>query len=151
MGDSTPVSGALGPVSGITFLYFDDLVGARAFFTEILGDRIVVDHGWVAIWQAGPGCFIGAVDAKRSSIPLTSRGGMLVSLNVHDVPAWHERIRGMAQGASQDAPYQVTSITPITINDETGDMSFFFKGPEGYDFEIQEFLRAGERKTFLLE
>jgi hypothetical protein len=43
----------------------------------------------------------------------------------------------------------VRELTPIRDNPEIGLRSFFFKGPEGYDFEIQEFVRPQDREVFL--
>ncbi len=127
------------PASSVTFLYFHDFPGAKEFFTSVLGLEQALDQKWAVIWRIGVTGFLGAVDAKMGSIPVTSRGGVLVSLNVHDVSAWHEKMK--------TAP--VGNLTPIKDNVEIGLRSFFFQGPEGYDFEIQEFTRPEDRKVFL--
>lgn len=127
------------PASIITFLYFDDLDAAKRFFSTVLGLEVASDQGFAVIWKVGATGFVGAVDARRGSIPVRSRGGTLVSLNVDDVQAWHEK---MARAG-------VSNLTQVTDHPAIGLRSFFFKGPEGYDFEIQEFVRPEDRRTFL--
>jgi predicted enzyme related to lactoylglutathione lyase len=124
--------------SSITFLYFEDLQEAKDFFASTLGLEQCADQGWSVIWRTGSG-FIGAVDVRKGSIPVTTRGGVLVSLNVDDVEVWHEK---MKQAGVRD-------LTPIREKPEIGLRSFFFKGPAGYHFEIQEFVRPEEREVFL--
>jgi len=127
------------PASVITFLYFDDLPVAKDFFTSVLGLEVASDQGFAMIWRIGPTGFVGAVDVRKGSIPVHARGGVLVSFNVDGVEAWHER---MSQAG-------VSGLTPIKIHEDIGLRSFFFKGPEGYDFEIQEFIGPEDRKVFL--
>lgn len=124
--------------SCVTFLYFRDFSGAKQFFSSVLGLEEVLDQGWAAIWKVGKSGFVGAVDADKGSIPVTSRDGVLVSFTVSDVGLWHERMTG--------AP--VTGLTPVKHNSEIGLKSFFFQGPEGYNFEIQEFTRKIQREIF---
>ncbi len=81
------------PASSIAFLYFDDLPAAKDFFTSVLGLEQAVDQGWAVIWRTGTTGFIGAVDVRKGSIPVTARGGVLISLNVHDVEVWHEKMK----------------------------------------------------------
>jgi len=125
--------------SSITFLYFEDLPAAKDFFAAVLGLEQCVDQGWAVIWRTGQSGFVGAVDARKGSIPVTARGGGRISLNVHDVEEWHDKMKQAG----------VRELTPIKDNPEIGLRSFFFKGPEGYDFEIQEFVRPEEREIFL--
>lgn len=129
------------PTSSVTFLYFDDFPSAKRFFTSVLGLEQVLDQKWAAIWRTGPSGFVGAVDVRKASIPVVNRGGVLISLNVDDAESWHGKMT--QTGASQ--------LTPIRHNPEIGLTSFFFKGPEGYDFEIQEFTRPEDRKVFSLQ
>ena len=124
--------------SCVTFLYFDDFSGAKQFFTSVLGLEQVLDQNWAAIWRVGESGFLGAVDAEKGSIPVTSKDGVLVSFNVQNVELWRRKMAG--------AP--VTGLTPIKHNAEIGLKSFFFQGPEGYNFEIQEFTQKEQREIF---
>jgi len=127
------------PASSITFLYFDDLSAAKHFFGSVLELEMASDQGFAVIWRTGATGFIGAVDARKGSIPVRVRGGVLVSLNVCNVEEWHEKMTRVG----------VSELTPLKMHADIGLKSFFFKGPEGYDFEIQEFVRPEDRKVFL--
>ncbi len=126
------------PTSQITFLYFDDMPKARRFFLKTLGLEQVFDLEWVAIFKVFGNAYLGAVDASRSSIKVVHRGGSLISLTVDDVTFWHKKIK--------KAPLE--HVTEIKAIEEIGLKSFFFKGPEGYDFEIQEFTNPDLKKLF---
>lgn len=115
--------------SQITFLYFDDMPGARRFFGDILRLEAVHDTGWSCIWRTAATSFVGAVDATQGSIEVTARGGVLISLNVTDLDGCHARI----------AEAGLPGLTPIKQVKDLALRSFFFTGPEGYPFEIQQF------------
>ena len=126
------------PTSQITFLYFHDMPKAKQFFFKTLGLEQVFDLNWVAIYRTSGSAFLGAVDASRASIKVIHRGGALISLTVDDVDSWHRKIK--------KAPLE--HITAVKAIEEIGLRSFFFKGPEGYDFEIQEFTNPELKKMF---
>lgn len=126
------------PTSQVTFLYYSDLEAAKDFFGRVLGLRLVNDQGWACIWQASEKAFVGAVDTTRGSIDVKQRGGVLVSFTVDNVDEWYERIL-------KHAPL---SLTEIKYFADIGLRSFFFKGPEGYDFEIQEFTKPDMKMLF---
>jgi predicted enzyme related to lactoylglutathione lyase len=135
------------PASSVTFLYFEDLHAAKEFFSSVLGLEQVLDQRWAAIYRTGQTGFLGACDARKASVSVASRGGVLISLNVDDVETWHARIA--RPGTSNQEG--VSNLTAIKENAEIGLKSFFFRGPEGYDFEIQEFTRPHDRKLFMPE
>jgi len=119
-------------------LYFSDLNAAKEFFGTKLGLKLVSDQGWACIWQTGEKAFIGGVDATRGSIDSSNRGGVLVSFNVNNVDDWHVAMKQKG----------VDSLTEIKHFADIGLRSFFFKGPDGYDFEIQEFLDPVVKSKF---
>ena len=98
--------------SQITFLYFDHLPQAKDFFEEVLQLEKVYDPEWAVVYRTTGKAFIGAVDASRGSIPVHHKGGVLISITVDNIE----------------------SIESVGLK------SFFFKGPEGYEFEIQQFV-----------
>ncbi len=114
--------------SQVTFLYFDDFPAAKAFFSEVLELSVVHDPGWAIVYQTAGRAFLGAVDAKDGSIPVDSRGGVLISLTVNNIEETHRRLKekGLA-------------VAPIKHIKGIAMRSFLFKGPEGYDVEIQQF------------
>ena len=119
--------------STITFLYFRDLENAKRFFTEVLGLKSVFDPGWACVYRLGEKAFIGAVDEGSGSIEVKAHGGVLVSLTVSDIDEAHARMR--AAGAEDLS--DIRTVKDIALK------SFFFTGPEGYRFEVQQFT-AGE-------
>ena len=126
------------PTSQITFLYFSDLDEAKDFFSQVLELELVSDQGWACIWRAGEKAFVGGVDANRGSLEVKQRGGVLVSLTVDSVDEWYQRLQ----------KHDLAALTEIKHFTDIGLRSFFFKGPDGYDFEIQEFTQPEMKIKF---
>jgi len=124
--------------SQITFLYFEDLPKARSFFEEVLQLEKVYDPDWAVVYRTTGKAFLGAVDAARGSIEVSNSRGVLISLTVENVGEWFDRLQD--QGLEQ--------LTSVKAIEDIGLKSFFFKGPEGYDFEIQEFVDPSLRILF---
>lgn len=124
--------------SQITFLYFDFLDEGKQFLQDTLGLKAVYEPDWAAVYEVTKGAYLGAVDAKRGSISSDIRGGTLVSLTVHDVTPYYEKILKSKA---------VTNLSGIKVFDDIGIKSFFFKGPMGYDFEIQQFTDCAHNFT----
>lgn len=123
--------------SQITFLYFTDMKAAARFFDEVLRLERVYDPGWACVWRTGPGAFVGAVDVEAGSIQVRSRGGVLISLTVRNIEAVREHI--LSAGLE---PSQIKQVKELDLK------SFFFTGPEGYDFEIQQFTSGDLSRLF---
>ncbi|MBE0451757.1 MAG: VOC family protein [Clostridia bacterium] len=117
--------------SQITFLYFDDLSAGKYFFETVLKLKKVYEPDWAAVYKVAQAAYIGAVDAKKGSISSIQRGGALVSLTVDDVMPYYKRL--------QNEP-QVDQLSAIRVFEDIGIKSFFFDGPNGYHFEIQQFI-----------
>ncbi len=115
--------------SQITFLYFKEIDNAKKFFDEILQLEMVCDQGWAYVWKTGKESFVGAVDSSKGSIKTENRGGVLISLTVTNIEEVYESFKKL----------NLDSCTEIKEMKDIGLKSFFFKGPEGYDFEIQQF------------
>ncbi len=124
--------------SQITFLYFEDLDTAAEFFGSDLGLELAYDPGWAKVWRTGEGAFVGGVNALDGSIPITVRGGFLVSLTVTNIEDVYTHLERLGKYA----------LSPIKTVKDIGLKSFFFKGPEGYDFEIQQFTDDTLRQLF---
>jgi len=116
--------------SQMTFLYFDDFEKGKFFLEHVLQLKAVYTPEWAVVYQGAGSAYIGAVDAKRGSVESRVRGGFLVSLTVDDVMPHYERLH---------INPEIKELTSIKIFEDIGVKSFFFKGPEGYDFEIQQF------------
>lgn len=123
--------------SQITFLYFNDYEKGCQFLSEQLGLELVFDPDWARVYRTVGKSFIGAVRAKEGSIDSSKKGGTLISITVDDVTLYYDDFKG-----------RVEDLTEIKYFDDIGLRSFFFKGPEGYDFEIQEFLKPELKELF---
>ncbi len=116
--------------SQVTFLYFDDgLDEAAEFFGQDLGLELAYDPGWAKVWRTGRGAFVGAVKTAEGSIPVTERGGFLISLTVRNIEEVFAHLEALGK----------YSLSPIKMVKDIGLKSFFFKGPGNYDFEVQQF------------
>mgnify|MGYP001179669644 CR=1 FL=1 len=125
--------------SQVTFMYFDDMEKATRFFEEILKLEKVYNPEWAAVYRVAEKAYIGAVDASRGSIESKIRGGTLVSLTVDDVMSSYELLKDEEL---------LTNVSEIREFEDIGVRSFFFKGPNGYDFEIQQFTVSDIEKLF---
>ena len=122
--------------SQITFLNFRDYEAGRAFLSETLGLTPVYDIGWATVFSVAEGAYLGAVDHSRSAVTHGSAEGMLISLTTREIGQWHDRLTGKVE------------VSPIREIPDAGLRSFFFHGPEGYSFEIQQFTRPEAQKLF---
>ena len=124
--------------SQITFLYFDRLKEARVFFEDILELERVYDPQWACVWRIGSDAFIGGVDVKQGSIEVKHRDGLLVSLTVRNIDEVYEKFK----------TYDLPDMTEIKFFEDIKLKSFLFTGPEGYKFEIQQFMSEELSKLF---
>lgn len=123
--------------SQVTFLYFTDMKEAARFFDGVLQLEKVYDPGWACVWRTGPGAFVGAVDVDEGSIQVERRGGVLVSLTVRNIEAVREHI--LSAGLE---PSPIKQVKELDLK------SFFFTGPEGYEFEVQQFTSGDLSRLF---
>lgn len=122
----------------ISFLYFDDLDAACDFFENTLGLPLVCDQGWSKIYRTSATSYVGAVDRSRGACKATTRDGVLTSLVVVNFDEMRKRLED--KGISFDHPPHYSESLQIK--------SMMFIGPEGYKFEVEEFLSDADRNTF---
>lgn len=125
--------------SNITFLYFKDLEKAKHFFSETHGLEVAYDPGWACVYRLKDKAFLGAVDNAQGSIQVDSTSSVLVSLTVANIHEVHAAFEG-AEG--------VDGLSPIKQVKEMALESFFFTGPEGYHFEVEQFTSGELQKLF---
>ena len=125
--------------SNITFLYFNDLEAAKPFFEEVLGLEKAYDPGWAAVYRLRDKAFLGAVDNHSGSIQVTSTDSVLISLTVENIEEVHESLKGSrgVEGLSE-----IKQVTDLALK------SFFFTGPEGYHFEVEQFTSGALSELF---
>lgn len=124
--------------SQITFLYFEDYTAGCDFLENVLDLEVAYDPGWAKVYRSVDNAYIGAVNANDGSITASQKGGTLISLTVQNVDELYPVFKTKG----------LTSLSEIKFFDDIGLKSFFFKGPEGYDFEIQEFTNEQLRALF---
>lgn len=125
--------------SNITFLYFNDLPAAKEFFSETLGLSVAYDPGWACVYRLKDKSFLGAVDNAAGSIRVDSTGSVLISLTVSNIHEVHQALQ-RAKG--------VEGLSPIKQVKDMALESFFFTGPEGYHFEVEQFTDGELQKLF---
>lgn len=125
--------------SNITFLYFNDLPAAKEFFSETLGLSVAYDPGWACVYYLKDKSFLGAVDNAAGSIQVDSANSVLISLTVSNIHQAHQALQG-AKGVSGLSA--VKKVKDIALE------SFFFTGPEGYHFEVEQFTDGELKKLF---
>ena len=125
--------------SNITFLYFNDLEAAKPFFEEVLGLEKAYDPGWAAVYRLRDKAFLGAVDNHSGSIQVTSTDSVLISLTVDNIEEVHESPKGSrgVEGLSE-----IKQVKDLALK------SFFFTGPEGYHFEVEQFTSGALSELF---
>ena len=125
--------------SNITFLYFNDLEAAKQFFEEVLGLEKAYDPGWAAVYRLRDKAFLGAVDNHSGSIQVTSTDSVLISLTVDNIEEVHESLKGSrgVEGLSE-----IKQVKDLALK------SFFFTGPEGYHFEVEQFTSGALSELF---
>ncbi len=121
--------------SNITFIYYNDLLYGSHFIEKILDLPMVMDQGFAKVYQVNKTSFIGIVKLSKD---VNYKGNTLVSLNTSDVRKEYKRV-------SKLDVFNLTSIQHIA---QIPLDSFFFKDKEGHDFEIQEFLKAEDKKFY---
>lgn len=125
--------------SDITFLYFNDLVNAKKFFSDTLGLEEVYNPGWACVYRLKDKSFLGAVDNSTGSIKVDSTSSVLVSLTVSNIHEVYEALEGA---------FGVEDLSPIRQVKDMSLESFFFHGPEGYSFEVEQFTDGALQALF---
>ena len=112
----------------VTFLYFNDLAKADAFYGDILGLEKEFDLEWVTIYKLSPTSSVGLVNATGGAHRPSADKPVMVSMVVgeEEVDAWWQYLKakgvdvGDAPGAEGDGAVK----------------AFGFKDPEGYSLEV---------------
>lgn len=116
------------PVEGqVTFLYFNDLPRADAFYGETLGLEKEFELDWVRIYKLSPTSSVGLVDATHGSIRPSDDKPVMVSLVVDasQLEAWWRYLK--------DRGAEVSELSP---EGDGAVRAFSFKDPEGYALEV---------------
>jgi catechol 2,3-dioxygenase-like lactoylglutathione lyase family enzyme len=113
----------------ITFLSVSDLEAADRFYSGLLGMPMVLDQGSCRIFRLCGEAFLGVCERPAE----VSSAGVVVTIVTDEVDAWHDRLT--AHGvAVHKAPAE---------NPEYRIYNGFYRDPDGYLVEIQQFLDPG--------
>ncbi len=124
--------------SQITFLYFKDLSEAKNFFENILNLEIVDNQGDAIIYCITKGAFIGIVNEEKGHCKAQDINAVLITLVTDDVTGWYKHL--LSHGIKMETSVQKPENFPVEC--------FFFKGPGGYEFEVQKFLLSETSEKF---
>ena len=78
--------------ASITFLYYNDLPSACAFYESALGLALVVDQGGCKIYAITPQSWVGLVDAEHGTHKPATDKPVILSFVTDDVDAWHAHL-----------------------------------------------------------
>ena len=124
--------------SMMTFLYIEDIEKASTFFEEVLQCEAIFKPSWATVYKVSSNAYLGVVAQEKGSVDTKYKGGTLISLTVDSVKPYYERLKA----------YGVDALSEIKVFEDIGVKSFFFKGPGGYDFEVQMFTKPDIKKLF---
>jgi hypothetical protein len=124
--------------SSIIFRYYEDFELASKFFREVLQLEKVMDQGFARVYKINETSFIGCVKKSEGSIPLGTNDNTLVSLNTKNVDKEYDRL----------IEFNLPKMSKCEVIERIPLKSFFFTDYEGYDYEIQQFLKKEDLDLF---
>lgn len=130
------------PIVGqMTFLYYQDLPRAAAFYEKLLGRPPEDTPAWVRLFPLAGGATLGLVNAKDGTLRPAENKPVMVTLVVDGpaaVDAWYDRVR--AQGIAIGEERKTTRL-----DDRRSIHAFMFKDPEGYTIEVLTWVATAPR------
>lgn len=118
------------PRGAITFLYYDDLDAACAFYAGVLGLPLVVDQGFCRIYQIAAGAFVGLVDAESGTHKPAHDKPVILSFVTDDLVVLYEKLQ------TNGTPI----FRPLKMHERIGVRGFMALDPGGYTLEFETFL-----------
>ena len=110
----------------VTFLLVSDLEKSTRFYADILGLELVLDQGDCRIYRITETAFVGICERTDRGDP----GSILLTLVTNDVDRRHESL--IAAGAvCEQSPRHNTKYNVYHA---------FYRDPDGYLVEVQQFL-----------
>lgn len=111
----------------VTFIFTSDLKKTAHFYEEILGFELILDQGACRIYRICRDGFLGFCERKESSAESV---GVIYTFVTTEVDGWFKFL--IEKGVEVEKP--------PTHNSTYNIYHLFFKDPNGYLFEVQEFL-----------
>lgn len=110
----------------VVWLYTDDLDRLAGFYRDVMELPEVLDQGVCRVFRVSPTGFLGV--CNKAGRPRGTKGMMFTFL-VEDVEAAYAHYK--AKGVAFDGPPDMSGSRTV--------YSCFFRDPEGYWLELQEF------------
>lgn len=110
----------------ITFLTTDKIEETTHFFENILELELALDKGGCRIYKVSSDAFIGVCDRPRHE---DGCDHLVLTFVTDKVDEWHEKLKDKGIKISKAPAY----------NPDYDIYHMFFRDPNGYQFEIQEF------------
>lgn len=117
----------------ITFFYYRDLAGAKAFYEDVMGFSLAIDQDWSKIYRIGGNAHVGLVDQSKGMHKAGAQKPVQLCIRVGDVDAWYDYLKAC----------RVSNLSELFVNDGLGIRAFVFNDPEGYQIEMQSATRVG--------
>jgi len=140
-GQQTTVPAGLGFKAMVTWLYYKDIVSMQRFYEDVLGLNMIVDQGWVKIYQVSATGFTGLVDETRGMHSYAEQKAATVSFIIDDVDGWFEYSR-------ENDLFELRS-SEVEDGPDGEYRAFVGYDPEGYYLEFDRFFEH-ERNRLLL-
>lgn len=124
------------PVSGITFIYFENYEDSCRQLREDFGFCEAIDYGYAKLYRTAQHCFIGAVNRGQVSKRVAADKGVTICMtypSLGDLETRHADL--LKRGV--DAP-------AVAKSKRLAYHSFTVSGPEGYRFEFGTFIEPAE-------
>ena len=129
LGEPRAASAAPRIASQVTFLYFNELEKAAAFYANSVGLRLSFDGGWVRIFEISPTSSVGLVDATHGAHKPSAEKPVMVSMVMStpaDVDRWYTQLK--ARGVQ--IPKPPSDSNKVAVH------AFSFEDPEGHSLEV---------------
>ena len=116
--------------SQITFLYTDDLEQTAQFYEEVMGLHLKLDQGACRIYQVSTDGYIGFCRRSGASPSSQEQAYIILTIVTSNVDEWYRHL----------IERNVQVEKPPAINPRFNIYHCFFRDPNGYLLEIQQFL-----------
>jgi predicted enzyme related to lactoylglutathione lyase len=127
------------PIAGqMTFLYYNDLPRAAAFYEKLLGIAPEQTPPWVRLYPLTATATLGLVNATGGTLRPSSDKSAMVTVVVDGkaaVDSWHARVKSLGIAIFQDQ-----KITKL--DDQRSIYAFIFHDTEGYALEILTWVKT---------
>lgn len=116
----------------MTFLYYNDLPGAAAFYERLLGKAPENTPAWVRLFKLTDTATLGLVNATGGALAPSDNKPVMVTVVVNGTKAvdrWYDRVQALG--------IPIASERKTTrLDDKRSIHAFIFNDPEGYAIEI---------------